>query len=56
MQQHEQPLVRAQDGEQPDLIAQRTADDPHPHARREPVRPRQLDKTATFARADLVDD
>src|SRR5215471_20564157 len=44
-----------QSTEQTDLIAQRTADDPHPHARREPAQLRQLDKTATFPGPDLAD-
>src|SRR5215471_458538 len=45
-----------QSTEQTDLIAQRTADDPHPHARHEPARLWQLDKTTTLARTDLGDD
>jgi hypothetical protein len=38
LQQYEHPLMRTQSTEQSDLVAQRPADDSHPHAQREPVR------------------
>ena len=38
MQQHQHALARTQAGEQANLIVQRTAGHPHPHARCEPAR------------------
>src|SRR5262249_16225279 len=56
LQQDEHPLVRTQGSEQADLILQRALQNLHPHARREPMHFRQLDKPTTLAGPDLADD
>ena len=56
LQQHEHAFVRTQNREHPDLLAQRTADHPHPRTRREPARLRQFNKTVAFTRFDLGDN
>jgi len=48
--------VGTQDREQPNLIAQGTADHPHAHAGHEAARLRQLDEAVALARLYLGDD
>jgi hypothetical protein len=49
MQQHDYPFMRTQDRKHPDLLAQQTADDPHPHTRHQPAGLRQLDQPINSA-------
>src|SRR5262249_13464001 len=56
LQQYQHPFVRTQGSEHADLLTQRTTNHAHPHAWLKPVRPRQLDVTATFPGSNLTDD